>query len=166
MVLPFQLLVVAGVGHAIVNCIGESLSGTGHIAFLAKVNVVWVAALLVAVAVLVEIDGLTGAALAHLVLFVPFTVAYVVGGGRLLGLRARQLGAALAPVAGPVTAQAVVTVAVAVLLPEAGASADAAAVVATVAGACVLAAILLVRRDGPLREVGGLVAAARRREAA
>src|SRR5688500_882522 len=31
MVLPFQLLVVAGVGHAIVNCIGESLSGTGHI---------------------------------------------------------------------------------------------------------------------------------------
>jgi O-antigen/teichoic acid export membrane protein len=166
MVLPFQLLVVAGVGHAIVNCIGESLSGAGHIAFLAKVNVMWVGALLVAVAVLVEIDGLTGAALAHLVLFVPFTVAYVVGGGRLLGLRARQLGAALAPVAGPVTAQAVVTVAVAVLLPEAGASADAAAVVATVAGACVLAAILLVRRDGPLREVGGLVAAARRREAA
>ena len=165
MVLPFQLLVVAGVGHAIVNCIGESLSGTGHIAFLAKVNVIWVAALLVAVAVLVELEGLTGAALAHLLLFVPFTAAYVVGGGRRLGLRARDLGAALAPVAGPVVVQALVTVALVLVLPEAGVSADAAAALGAAAGVGIVTAMLLARRDGPFRELRGLLSAAHRAEA-
>jgi O-antigen/teichoic acid export membrane protein len=165
MVLPFQLLVVAGVGHAIVNCIGESLSGTGHIAFLAKVNVVWVAALLVTVVVLVELEGLTGAALAHLLLFVPFAAAYVVGGGRRLGFRPRDFGAALAPVAGPVAVQTFVTVALVLVLPEAGASADAAAAVAAAAGLAIVTVMLLARRDGPFRELRGLVSAARRAEA-
>ena len=36
-----QLLLVVGVGYAILNCIGEALSGGGEIAFRAKVNVAW-----------------------------------------------------------------------------------------------------------------------------
>src|SRR3712207_8856712 len=65
-------------------------------------------------------SGLTGAALAHLLMLVPFTAAYAVGGGRRLGLRVRDLGAAVAPVAGPVALQAAVTAAFATALPEMG----------------------------------------------
>jgi O-antigen/teichoic acid export membrane protein len=166
MVLPFQLLVVAGVGHAIVNLIGEMLSGTGHIAFLAKVNLIWVAGLLVAVAVLVDLEGLTGAALAHLLLFVPFAAVYIVGGGRRLGFRPREFGEAVAPVAWPVAAQAAVMVVLVLVLPQVGVSADAAAVAATLAGACVVAALLVARRGGPFDELTGLLASARRGETA
>ena len=41
MVVPFQLLLLAGVGQALVSVIGESLSGTGNVWFRARVNLVW-----------------------------------------------------------------------------------------------------------------------------
>jgi O-antigen/teichoic acid export membrane protein len=97
MVAPFQILVVVGVAHAILNVIGESLSGTGNIGFRARVNVVWMLGMIGALIVLVQADGIRGAALAHLVLYLPVAAAYGVWGMRRLGADPRQLGRALLP---------------------------------------------------------------------
>jgi O-antigen/teichoic acid export membrane protein len=110
MVAPFQILLVVGVGHALVVMIGESLSGTGHIGWRARVNVVWAAGMVAALVVLVSLDGIRGAAWAHALLFVPFAAVYATAGARLLGASGRAVAAALAPVAWPVAVQALVTV--------------------------------------------------------
>jgi O-antigen/teichoic acid export membrane protein len=60
MVGAFQVLLVVGIGHAIVNCIGEPLSGTGYMAFRAKVLAARCVATLLALLVLVPIGGLGG----------------------------------------------------------------------------------------------------------
>jgi O-antigen/teichoic acid export membrane protein len=117
MVAPFQILVAVGIAHAIVNVIGESLSGTGRIGFRAKLNVVWMAGMIAALVVLVKLAGIRGAALAHLFLYLPIALAYGYWGMRLLGAKPRQLLAALRPISGLIALQGVVTVgAVAMLL--------------------------------------------------
>jgi O-antigen/teichoic acid export membrane protein len=109
MVDPLRILLVVGVAHAVVNVIGESLSGTGNIGFRARVNVAWMAAMLVALVILVRADGIRGAALAHLLLYVPVAAIYCFTGLRLLGAEPRRLARALRGVAGLVGLQAAVT---------------------------------------------------------
>ena len=60
MVAPFQILLVVGVGQAMVGMIGESLSGTGNIGWRARVNAVWAAGMVGALIVLVSADGIRG----------------------------------------------------------------------------------------------------------
>ena len=93
MVLPFQILIVVGVAHAIVNVVGESLSGTGNIGLRARVNLVWMVGMIVALIALVEMYGMPGAALRAPLLYVPVAVAYGVWGMRLAEGRAAPAAA-------------------------------------------------------------------------
>lgn len=122
MVVAFQLLLVVGVGHAIVNCIGEALSGNGHIRFRAEVMVVRCLVTLLALLVLVPVDGIRGAALAQLVVFAPYAAVYLIAGARRAGTSARALARELRHVALILGAQLTVCAVVAAVLAGAGAS--------------------------------------------
>ena len=164
-VVPFQLLLLAGVGQALVSVIGESLSGTGNVWFRARVNLVWAVGMVGALLVLVSLEGIRGAALAHLALFVPFALAYAVVGTRRLGIDASAVAAALRPVALPVGIEALVTATAALALQSAGAGTAVAAVAAAVAGATVVTALLVGLRSSPLPEGRAVLAEALRRPA-
>jgi O-antigen/teichoic acid export membrane protein len=116
MVVPFQILVVVGVGHAILVALGDSLSGIGVIAWRARLHVGWSIGMAAALVVLVHLDGITGAALAHLLLFVPFAVCYLVWGTKHLQTTGSVMLAALREVALPVVAQLGLTLAALVVL--------------------------------------------------
>lgn len=152
MVVPFQLLLLAGVGQALVSVIGESLSGTGNVWFRARVNLVWAIGMIGALVVLVSLDGIRGAALAHLALFVPFGLAYAVWGTRRLDTDAGGVARALRPVALPVGVEALVTAGAVLALRAAGASTVVTAVAAALAGIAVLAVLLTRLRSSPLPE--------------
>lgn len=111
MVVPFQVLLVVGIGDAIVNCIGETLSGNGHIAFRTKVMAARCAATLLALVILVSLDGIRGAAVAQLVVFVPYSVLYFTAGARRADSSAGALLRRLRPVAVLLALQLAVTAA-------------------------------------------------------
>jgi O-antigen/teichoic acid export membrane protein len=152
MVAPFQILLVVGVGHAMVGMIGESLSGTGGIGWRARVNAAWAAGMVGALILLVSADGIRGAAWAHAVMFVPFAAAYVFVGSGLIGLSGLRVLAAVASLVPPIAAQIVVTFGLLAGLESAGMEEGWAAVVAAVTGAGVLALLLLRLPKSPLRE--------------
>jgi O-antigen/teichoic acid export membrane protein len=139
MVGAFQVLLVAGVLDAIVNCIGEPLSGTGHMRFRAKVMVVRCLATLLALSILVPIGGIRGAALAELLVFLPAAALYLTAGARRAGTSSAALWRRLRPVAAAVSVQLVATFAVLGSLTAAGAGESISAWAASVAGliACV-----------------------------
>jgi O-antigen/teichoic acid export membrane protein len=165
MAAPFAILVVVGVGHALLNILGESLSGTGNIAFRARIELAWALATLAAVFVLVRADGIRGAAVAHLGLFVPLAGVYVVWGTRRVGTDAPRLWRAVRGVVVPVTAEALVTAAAFAALTRVGLDRDAAAVTATMAGIVVVLVLLMRAEPSPLREAATVFAAATRRSA-
>nr|MDQ4041486.1 oligosaccharide flippase family protein [Actinomycetota bacterium] len=156
MVAPFQILVVVGIGHALVGMIGESLSGTGQIGWRARVNAVWAAAMVPALIVLVSVDGIRGAAWAHALLFVPFGAAYVVFGAARLGLRPGAVLSAVVPVLVPVALQVVVTFGVVWASETAGIQGAWASVLGAVVGGAVVAAALV--RSGTVSEARAVVA--------
>jgi PST family polysaccharide transporter len=156
-VAPFQFLLLAGTLHAVVNSIGESLGGSGHAAYRARVAVPWALGTAGAVLIGVQLDGVRGAAVAHLVFVGPLVASYAVGGMRRLGSSARDLWSSLRPVVVPVVLEGILTAAVAVVLRAAGASEAAAAVVAAVAGLGLAAALLRRGEDAPLREAVSLL---------
>jgi O-antigen/teichoic acid export membrane protein len=162
MVGPFQVLIVVGAAHAIVNVIGESLSGTGHIGFRAWVNIAWMVAMIAALIALVRAYGIMGAALAHLLLYAPVAVAYGIWGMRLLGAPPRRLGLALRSLSVVIILQAALTAAVVVALRDSGMptalSGAAAAGVGLVAGM----AYLLARGRAALYDARALLGAGRR----
>jgi O-antigen/teichoic acid export membrane protein len=104
-VVTFQILLIVGVGQAIVNCIGEALSGNGHIEFRAKVMAIRCAATLLALLILVPVDGIRGAALAQLLVFLPYAAVYCTAGARRAGTSAAALGRQLRPVVSALLAQ-------------------------------------------------------------
>jgi O-antigen/teichoic acid export membrane protein len=162
MVVPFQLLLVAGIGHAIVNCLGETLSGIGQIAFRAKVNVGWCVATLAAVLVLVKVDGIRGAAIAHLAIFGPLAAVYATAGARRIGTGPRELWRTLRPTLAVVAVQAAVTAALAIGLR--GIGSGLAAWAGAAAGLLVVAAVSARDRAGPVREAIAALRRARVRE--
>jgi PST family polysaccharide transporter len=137
----FQLLFAAGVVQAVVNVVGESLSGTGHIAWRAKVTLAWGAASAVATFALVQVDGIRGAALAHVLLAVPLAALFCTAGARRIGTDARAVLAALRPVLLVCAVEIGVVVALAVALQPAGEAV--AAFAAATAGAGVVAVAVL-----------------------
>ncbi len=156
-VVPFQILVVAGVGHAIVNVIGESLSGTGNVRIHAWLQALMCAMLVPVMIVLVRADGLRGAATAHLVVFAVVAAGYLAVGARRLGLSTSDVWKALAPVAGPVAAQTGVTLGVLAILTEAGAGEGLRAVVGTIAGALVAVALFRTTQRHAWRELSAVL---------
>ena len=140
MVAPLQLLLVVGVGYAILNCIGEALSGCGEIAFRAKVNAVWSVVTLAALLALVAVDGIRGAALAHLLVLVPYAAVYLTAGTRRVGTSPHAVWQAVRPICGLVAVEAALTAAVALGLDAAGLSRDIALSAGALAGLAVLVA--------------------------
>jgi O-antigen/teichoic acid export membrane protein len=162
MVPPFQILIIVGIAHAVVNVIGESLSGSGKIGFRARINGFWMVGMILALILLVQADGIRGAALAHLLMYVPVALAYGVWGMRLLGSGPTRLLASLRDVAIPFAAQAVVTAATAAVLSGAGIGGVARVAAAACLGLLAGAAALVARGRRPLREAQTFFTAARR----
>lgn len=152
MVVPFQILFVVGVAHAVINCIGEVLAGTGHIAFRAKMLLARCTAALVALPVLVDFGGLTGAAVAQLLAFVPYAVVFLTTGLRRVGVSPAALWNSLRPTVGALAAQVAVTGVALFAWRAAGLPAGAGAWVAVAAGLAVAAshAVPTVIRMRPL----------------
>ena len=162
MVVPFQILIIVGVAHAVVNVIGESLSGTGNIGFRARVNVVWMICMIGALVILVRADGIRGAAIAHLSLYLPVALIYAYWGMRLLGADPRRLAMALRASVGLFVAQAAVTAGVVALLRGSGVPAAARVALAACFGLAAGAAYLIARERGALYEARALLRAGRR----
>ena len=162
MVPAFQILIIVGVAHAVVNVIGESLSGTGQIGFRARVNLVWMVAMIGALIVLVEAAGIRGAAIAHLALYLPVMIAYAVWGMRRLGSSARLLGSAVGSVVTFVAVEAVVTAGTALAVSDAGMPKLAQALLAASLGLAAGGAYLATRGRETLHEARAIVAAGRR----
>jgi O-antigen/teichoic acid export membrane protein len=112
MVLPFQILVSVAIGHAILVALGDSLSGIGVIGWRARLHVWWALGMVCALLVLVPAMGITGAALAHALLFIPFALAYVMRGTTFLRVRPGQFVRSLVDISVLFGAQLVVTVGV------------------------------------------------------
>jgi len=159
-VTPFQILVLAGVGQALVGVIGESLSGTGNVGFRARVNLLWAVGMVGALIALVSADGLRGAALAHAALLIPFAAAYAVAGTRRIGTSAGRLGGALRGLAVPIAVQAGVTASAVAALRAAGASDAAAGAGGAAAGVAAVAVTLALAPSSPLREGRAVLAEA------
>jgi O-antigen/teichoic acid export membrane protein len=151
-VVPFQVLLFVGVGHALVNVIGEFLAGSGNVGFRARISVAWAIAMVVALTLLVSAFGITGAAAAHALLFFPLMAAYVTGGSRRLTLSPGRVLAALRPLIAPVAVQGLVTGALVVVLRAVDLQAHVAGAVAALMGFMVVTVLLLLTQPSPLRE--------------
>jgi O-antigen/teichoic acid export membrane protein len=160
MVVPFQILLLAGVIHALVGVLGESLSGSGNIGFRARVDGLWAVSTATAVFVLVHFDGIRGAAIAHVALAILLAAAYVVFGARRVAVEPARLWVALRPIAVTVVSQALATVALAALLERAGVGGDVAAAAAAFAGLLLVLIVLARLEPSPLRDGKAVVAAA------
>lgn len=159
---PFQILIVVGVAHAVVNVIGESLSGTGNIGFRARVNIVWMIGMIGALVLLVRADGIRGAAIAHLVLYLPVALAYGYVGMRLLGAEPRRLAMAVRAVAGPFAVQALVTAGLGFFLIGTGVPTAARVGLAASFGLVAGGAYMLAKERAILHHARALLAAGRR----
>ena len=163
MVLPFQILLAAAAGQVLLSVVQESLSGTGNVSFFATVSMIWLAGTTVLLLVLVHLDGIRGAALAHAILLVPLATAYATGGARRIGLGTRRLVAGLAGILGAVAAQAMITAGSVVGLRALGAQSDVAAAAGALVGLALVAVLLWRLEDSPFLEARAALSALRSR---
>jgi O-antigen/teichoic acid export membrane protein len=165
MVVPFQILIVVGIGQGILNALGEALAGAGVTSanVRARIDVVWAGATIGAIIVGADLAGIRGAAVAHVATFVGLAAAYGWRGGRGIGLSMAMFSRALRGVAGCVLIQAAVTAAVALSLETAGATALAAGLAGAAAGIVALAVALRVGAGALLNEGRGVMVATLRR---
>lgn len=148
-VFAFQLLWAAGILHALVNTIGESLGAIGQIRWRATATAVAAAVTLVAVYVGTAADGIDGAALGHLLLLAPLVLAFATSGMRRVGSSPGALWTAVRGVLAACAVQVAVVVAVRAVLD--GAGDDVAGLAAGAAGLAVAA--LVIARERPLKLV-------------
>lgn len=162
MVIPFQVLLVVGVGHALLNVIGEFLAGTGKIGFRAWISVAWAVGMVCAAVLFVSAFGIRGAAAAHALVFIPLAAAYIVGGSRRLGLSARQVVRSLCGVIVPVVAQALTTAALLAIMVRSGIHPHISQALGAAVGLGVVILLLLRAEPSPLKEavsvIGGILA--------
>jgi hypothetical protein len=163
MVAPFQLLLIAGVGQAVINVIGESLSGRGGVAFRATVHVGFTTAIIVGLLVIVPIDGIRGAAAVHVVALMLLAGMYVFSGARRVGIEPRTLASALRGVMIGISAQAAVTAALLVGLASSGVSDASAAWLAAATGFLIVMVLLGLLQAETLRESARVLKLAWRR---
>jgi O-antigen/teichoic acid export membrane protein len=166
MVFPFQVLFAVGVGHGLINVIGEALSGTGNVPTHTRLHVCWALAMPLALIPLVHADGINGAAIAHAIVLLPIAAAYFMIGLRQLHIRARRIGRVASEIAALAAGQAIITLVVARGL--ATFQAPDTAVTATVSGGLGLAAALIALAlvpSSPLREAASLARAVTGRSA-
>jgi O-antigen/teichoic acid export membrane protein len=152
MVTPFQILFVVGVSHAVYNTIADSLSGTGNIAFRARIESVWAIGTILAIVALVHLYGIRGAAAGHAIALVPLMYTYIVFGARRIGTSARQIAVAVRDVCLAVALQGLATLVVLYLLRGAGTDSAGAAAVASVVGLLAAGMVLGRAPSRPLRD--------------
>lgn len=157
MVVPFQILLLVGVGHALLNVIGEFLAGTGNVDFRARVSVAWAMGMIGALVLLVSVYGIRGAAAAHALLFVALAAVYGVGGSRRLGLSAVRVVRSMGGVVLPVGAQALTTASLLATMVAVGIHPHLSEAVAATAGLGVVTILLLRAEPSPLKEAVGLL---------
>jgi len=167
MVVPFQILVLVGVGQGVLNTLGESLAGAGVASARtrSRIDMVWAVSTIGAVIIGVNVWGIRGAALAHVVTFSACASFYVWRGCRRIGLSAGALSAALRGVAGCVAVQGAATAAMALGVHAAGGGWLAAGIAGAACGLLALLATMRLAAPSLLREGFGVLAAARGRGA-
>ncbi len=161
MVVPCQILLVAGIAHAVLAIIREFMLGSGSVRFCVRVDAVWLLGMTVGLYCGVRLAGIEGAAIAHVVLVLPLAAAYGIWGTRRIGSGPRQLWRALHGVIGPVAAEAAVTVLTLGLARTAGASADVAAAAAVATGLSTVLALMWRADPSPLALGRSMLATAR-----
>jgi O-antigen/teichoic acid export membrane protein len=140
----FQLLLVVGIGNAIVNCIAETLTGIGHMPFRVWIMIAQLAATLSALLLLVSLDGIRGAAVAQLVVFLPYAAVYFSCGARRVGTSAAALWRGIRPAVTICALQATISIGLLLILIRAGVADPLAACASAIVG-LVSAAPFLVR---------------------
>lgn len=105
----FQVLLVVGVGNAIVNCIAEPLTGMGFMPYRTRIMFAQAAATLLALMLLVPVGGILGAALAQLAVFVPYAALLFTGGARRADTSPRALWLVMRPAFGSLAVQVTVS---------------------------------------------------------
>ncbi len=166
MVPVFQILIVAGIVHAVSNLVGEFLSGSGHIDLRAGLSSAWAVGVIVAVIILVPRWGIEGAAIAHVLTAIPLAVALLVLGADRLSLPRAAFLRALTPSALAVVAQ--VAVGAVAVVGGAAIGLPAAASYTVAAALTVAAAALALSRgsEPPLADLWAMVGGALRRSRA
>jgi teichuronic acid exporter len=143
MVVVFQVLLVVGVGRAIVYCISEPLTGTGYMPWRAKIMITQCVATLLALGILVPIWGIRGAALAQVLVFVPYAAVYFTAGARRAGSSLAALWQRLRPATAALGLQLVVSSVVLIGLIASGVSESISACVAAIVGLTPCVAVFL-----------------------
>jgi O-antigen/teichoic acid export membrane protein len=157
MVLPFQLLVAAGIVQALLVVLRQFLVASGSVRFCAAADGAGLAVTIVALVLLVQAHGIAGAAIAHAGVAAAVLLVYGVWGMRRLGSAAAELWASVRGIALPVGLQGVVSAAWALSLQDAGLAPGVVVVLATVAGFAAFAVTAWVSGLHPAREVGVLL---------
>ncbi|MGZ4201065.1 MAG: oligosaccharide flippase family protein [Thermoleophilaceae bacterium] len=165
MVVPFQILVVVGVGQGLANVLGETLAGVGgpSVRGRARIDVVWALSTLALIVVGVQTDGIRGAAIVHVIAFCGLASAYVWWTARSVGLPAASVLGDLRPVVACVLVQALVTAAVGLGAAALGAGALAAGLAGAGAGALALGLALRVLAPDLLAEGRDVIGSVLRR---
>jgi hypothetical protein len=166
MVIPFQLLLGAGIVYGLTNVIGEAFSGSGNIAPRSLINAVWAVATAGVMVALVRVAGIRGAALTHLALSLPLLAAYAHLSGRRLGAGVGPIWAATRDVVRAVAVQALTSLALLAVLRYAGLAYGIAATAAATTGVAAAVGMLVVSRSKPLREGKAILMAGLRGRAA
>jgi O-antigen/teichoic acid export membrane protein len=162
LVLPFQLLLVAGTVHALANLVGESLSGTGDVALHTRCYLGLLGGLAVLLPVLIAIDGARGAAIAHLIVVVPFATVYLTVGARRIGTSPGAIWRRVSPLAAAVAVQVTVTLATLALMRAGGAGEAFRATASALTGLAAFAAVTVARPPHVLARVTASMGLARR----
>ena len=162
MVVPFQILVVVGVGQGIFNVLGEAFAGAGgeSLRRRARIDVAWAVGTLAAIAVGVQLGGIRGAAAVHVVTFCCLALAYALWGGRSIGIPPGSIIRELRGIGACVLVQGLVTVGTALGIEAAGGSSLVAGLVGTCTGALALALMLWTRERDLLVEFRVVVSSA------
>ncbi len=161
MVFPFQILILVGVGQGVTNTLGEALAGAGvrSVGLRARIDMIWALATIGAIVVGVNVAGIRGAAVAHVVTFTGLAIALAWRGGPGIGLSGGALMGCVRGVALCVAVQALATAAVALALHGSGAGTLVAGLAGAAAGALALLVALRVLTPELLAEGRGVVLA-------
>lgn len=165
MVLPFQILLAAAMGHVLLSVLQESLSGTGSVRFVAMVSTVWFVTMVAILVILVRLDGIRGAAMTHVIVLVPLVAVYVTAGARRLGFRATALSAALRGIIGAVMVQGAVTATTVVGLRAIAVQSEMAAVAGALLGLATVGVLIWRLDENPVHEARVLIHSIRRQAA-
>jgi O-antigen/teichoic acid export membrane protein len=162
MVVPFQILVVVGIGQGIINILGEVFAGAGgeSLRRRARIDVVWAVGTLAAIAVGVQLGGIRGAAAAHVLTFCCLASAYVLWGGRSIGIPPARIVGELKGIGICVLVQALVTTVTALGIESVGGSTLVAGLVGASTGALALALMFWTRERDLLVEFRAVMASA------